>query len=269
MNLKPWAKMPTHWIQDGGLKDFRWKDDGSAGTAALMIYFALCQYASERPLRPSEIAEPKPAPPGAGAMPSLVPNRLILSASSSALKINTPTEKPDQLITDSLVARLTYDDLNALTELSRDRISAGLKNLIDKKMIWCADSSSSYGLHGFGPSKRWVKLPGRALMPLHSGRFTAFTHFSLRSKHELNALKLHLYYAHARSHELAYTEATYPTIFEKTGVPERDIARANSLLLTTGILQRTRGSPISDVKQYESNKYHLTGHESFFIQKAK
>lgn len=52
---------------------------------------------------------------------------------------------------DALVARLTYDDLSALTGgLSRDRINAGLKKLIEQKMIWRVDRSSSYGLTGFG-----------------------------------------------------------------------------------------------------------------------
>lgn len=114
-----------------------------------------------------------------------------------------------------------------------------------------------------------MKLQGRALMSAGATRFAPFTHFTLRSKYELDALKLHLYYAHTREHVSAYSQVAYPTIFSKTGVQEKDIARANSLLLSCGILQRTRGLPTEDAKQHESNKYYLTGYEGFFIQKEK
>lgn len=46
-------------LQAGVLQQFQWKEGGSADTAALMIYFVLCQLASPRPLRASEKQEPK------------------------------------------------------------------------------------------------------------------------------------------------------------------------------------------------------------------
>jgi hypothetical protein len=297
VNLKPWSKMPTSWIQDGGLKNFRWKDDGSSSTAALMIYFVLCQFAAERPLRPHETQEPElkrkgpaaplPSPmsgvsplhvegeapgtaPWAQPIPSpayvQVPAPAVVAPNPAILALGHDGEPLDPDVAEVLVARLTYDDLSVLTKLSRNRINAGLQKLIAENMIWRVDRSSSYGLLGSGRGKRWVKLPGRALMSPGSTHFAPFSHFHLRSKHELNALKLHLYYAHTRS-EGGYSEVGYEKIFDRTGVSERDIARANSFLLSCNILQRTRGLPGEDSRQHEANKYFLTGYESFFFKK--
>ncbi|MGZ4823075.1 MAG: hypothetical protein ACXVZT_00570 [Terriglobales bacterium] len=313
MRLKPWAKMPTRWIQDRQLRNFQWKVDGSAGTAALMIYFALCQFATERPLRPGEHPEPKVLPPIplpvedeiliedgppalAGAPASAAPatpeamappwaGRLVTAPSQTTpaplapyvqILIPSPppsvgtveqTVTPEEEVPDSLVARLTYDDLASLTGLSRARISAGLEKLIEQNIIWRVDGSGSYGLAGFGEGKRWAKLPGRVLQSAGGTSFTPFSHFFLRSRHELNALKLHLYYANIRGNGSAYSEVAYGKISEKTGVPERDIAKANTLLVTCGILVRTRGLPSEDPAEHEANKYYLAGYEGFFITK--
>jgi hypothetical protein len=169
---------------------------------------------------------------------------------------------------EALVVRLTYDELNVLTGLSRERISAGLKKLVEEQMIWKLDGSGSYGLTGFGPRKRWAKLPGSALTSAGGTSFIPFSHFKLRSKHELNALKLHLYYAHSRDKVSAYSEASFETIFMRLGVQERDIPIANSLLLSSGILVRTKAMETSDAKQHGANNYYLNGYTSFFIKKA-
>ncbi len=279
MKLKPWAKMPTEWIQDGRVRSFRWKEDGSAATAALMLYFAFCQFASERPLRPSEIQEPalrnksKLVDTLEEALPDLaaihvVPSTNILhmlpSAIEPELQLN-PNAAPD---IDALVARLTYDELNVLTGLSRERISAGLKKLVDEQMIWRLDGSGSYGLTGFGAGKRWAKLPGSALTSVGGTSFLPFSHFKLRSKHELNALKMHLYFAHVRDKAQAYSEVSFETIFKRLGVQERDIPIANSLLLSCGILVRTKAMETTDAKQHGANNYYLNGYTGFFIKKT-
>jgi len=313
MKLKPWQLMPTAWIQAGVLEKFQWREDGSAGTAALMIYFVLCQLASERPLRPSENHEPeeetapqpealRPAstynefskhlegvvPPWKGstqpvdgavsmsnsaASISVVPNPAILqvpggwgvTAAANAPDVKTEVIEEDNPLT--LAVRATYDDLADLTGLSRDRVHAGLKKLIAVKMIWRVDRSSTYGLSGYGSGKRWAKLPGKVLLSPAGTSFLPFSHFHLRSRTELNALKLHLYYASTRERNALYSEVAYPMIHRRTGIPERDIPPANSFLLSCGILARTRGLPSEDIKQHESNKYYLTGYEHFLAKK--
>lgn len=48
MALKPWVKLPTGWIQDGGLKDFRWgAGNGSNNAAALMTLAVIAHHADE------------------------------------------------------------------------------------------------------------------------------------------------------------------------------------------------------------------------------
>ncbi|OEZ62101.1 hypothetical protein [Duganella sp. HH105] len=298
MKLKPWAKMPTEWIKAEKLSKFNWKTDKSGGTAALMIYFTMCQFAAERPLRPTEKEEVEDVPPLPvaamqllpGTLPPwensatektahpplihVIPNRDFLRALFSPAKddhtrgdLAHNEVEAEQHVPDCLISRLTYDDIASMTGLSRDRISAGLQKLLHEKLIWRVDNSSSYGLAGFSQGKRWAKLPGKALLSGGATRFAPYAHLTLRSKHELNALKLHFYYAYARSDKNGYCEASYPTINARTGIPTADIARANSLLISCGILQRTRGLPSEDPKQHEANKYYLAGFEGFFITK--
>ena len=340
MKLKPWAMMPTAWIQEGKLHNFHWRDDGSAGTTALMIYFVLCQLAAHRPLRPSENPEPEPDKPSSASEPKTLTQTVTHAPATSPLPPPQPTsiavdpgvsqappwareailmdgaqasttsmtdwdlildpapitalnvqvtpnpaftqipvsvskttllmldkDKDDDVTDgetpDSLIARVTYDELASLLGgMSKDRISAGLQKLMQEKMIWRVDRSSSYGLAGSGPHKRWAKLPGKVLLSPGGTRFQPFTHFKLRSKDELNALKLHFYYAHTRDSALPYSMVSYPMIVKKTGVPERDIPRANSFLISCGMLQRTRGLMKEDPLEHESNKYHLTGYDS-------
>lgn len=347
MRVRPWAKIPTDWILNGEIQAFAWKDDGSAGTASLMLFYALCQFAYERPLRPGEIAPPKnvevaaeglgiacqpqsrpsvdvvpntasvqpPAtteasasqnPPwaqflapsaetasqtvgvagiGGGALPGTLhvrPNPAILAgpqlvecgASQGGTWGRTAgTVESDNfqavVVADAhhaaTVARLTYEDINALTGLSKKLISAGIKKLVERQLIWRVDGSGTYGILALTRGKHWAKVPGQALMSKGQTSFLPFNHFSHRSKHELNALKVYFYYAATRDRAKPYSEPSFEKIFVRTGVSERDIPRANSLLITSGLLASTRSAPTEDTKKYESNHYYMMGHSSLFL----
>lgn len=43
--LKPWVKLPSKWIEDGGLLDFRWGADGAANIAAIMTLIGIAHRA--------------------------------------------------------------------------------------------------------------------------------------------------------------------------------------------------------------------------------
>lgn len=45
VRLKPWVKLPTAWIEDGGLHRFRWSQGGAANIAALMTLIAIAHRA--------------------------------------------------------------------------------------------------------------------------------------------------------------------------------------------------------------------------------
>ncbi|HEX7645305.1 MAG TPA: helix-turn-helix domain-containing protein [Burkholderiaceae bacterium] len=275
MKLKPWAKMPTAWIKADKLREFRWQEDGSASTAALMLYFVFCQFAYERPLLPTEAQEPPPDPVDkakAGANTSLtfepvIPfSRAVEETVKVAVEVDSESV-PEVEVEDALVVRLTYTELASLTGLSRERIAAGLKKLVDKKIVWRLGGSGLYGLSGFKSGVRWAKLPGSALTTPGGTSFTPFTHFTLRSRQELNALKLHLYYVYARDTNSPYCVASFETISKHTGVPEREIPAANSLLLSSTILVHIKQQMSDDRKYYGPNLYYLNGYGGLFIEK--
>ena len=47
MARREWVQLPTAWINDGGLKNFGWKKNGSAKVAALMLLIVIAQRADE------------------------------------------------------------------------------------------------------------------------------------------------------------------------------------------------------------------------------
>jgi hypothetical protein len=208
MNVKPWSKMPVDWCGDDRLKSFSWRQDGSAGTAALMLYFVICQLASEANHQLRDLVTRTPADP------SLAP-------------------------AEDRVAHLTYDDFEVIAGLSRKLISNGLSVLAEKRMIERLGNTraSDYALLG-SANRQFAKLPGKALVSDGGNSFRPLTHMRLRGRFELEALKLYYYYAFIRDRNHLYSEAAFETIFEKTGVSERNIPAANALLLTTQFLAR-------------------------------
>lgn len=160
------------------------------------------------------------------------------------------------------IAQITYTKMGELASLSRKLVSSGLTKLEAVGMIERVGSKriGAYRLSGMGPGKRWAKLPGRALLSPARFRFSPFECFSLRNKHELNAMKLYLYYVSIRDRTSPYSEASFETIGEKTGVAERHIPAANSLLVASGLLARIGRNFKDDVKQFEANKYYLAGY---------
>ena len=49
MRMKQWVKLPTGWIESGGLKKLRWmKDVGSSNVAGLMVYGVIAHHADDK-----------------------------------------------------------------------------------------------------------------------------------------------------------------------------------------------------------------------------
>jgi len=270
MNIKPWSKMPVEWITDGRVQSFAWRTDGSAGTAALMLFFVFCHFVSERLSRSPLPARVEPDMSTTAANPYdayllATPNWGFVSGVLEAVG-GIETVVAESVITE-MVAHLTYDDFSALTGLSRKSIAAGLKLLETRKMIRRCGSARTgdYHLEGLELSKRWAKLPGQALLSPGRTTFTPLTRLDLRSRHELNALKLHFYYASVRDGKQAYSECTFETINAKTGVAERDIPKANSILLNVGLLSRYARYDKND-KGYSPNRYYMEGYGSLFAK---
>lgn len=170
-------------------------------------------------------------------------------------------ERPNDPIVIGSVAGTSYDALGEATGLSRSLISQGLQRLQALKLITSEGSRQKrrYGIVWNGG--RWSKLPCQAIVS--GGAIRPFKNFTLRSKHELHAMKLYLYLAAVRPRDTVYSVASYETIFERIGIPERDIRKAISLLIGCGLLASVARDHEEGERSYGPNKYFLTGYQRF------
>jgi hypothetical protein len=164
-------------------------------------------------------------------------------------------------------ADVTYDQLAEATGLSRALISAGLQRLEGLDLIAREGSHQkrTYGIK-WPEEHRFFKLPCHAIV--QGNVIRPFTHFTMRSKHELHAMKLYLYFAAIRSNHLHFSMASYETIFERTGISERDIRKAVSLLISTGLLMGINRDHNHVLTRNEPNKYYLTGYTALVQQRS-
>lgn len=178
-----WVRLPTKWINSGGLKNFRWEAKrGSDNIAALMALLAIANHVDD----------------------------------------------------DSGVARLTYNDLENCTNISRAKLSGGLRVLEGNKIIERKSSGrSTYSLVDYGRAP-WGKLPARRLY--QHGRIAAFSNFHLRKSNELNALKLFFLVVERRNNSSNLANISYEKIHEYSGIERHHIKSAISLLAANGLL---------------------------------
>jgi len=160
------------------------------------------------------------------------------------------------------ITTLTYNRLSELTGLSRDLISRGTKVLLFLKLITLerVGRNNKYTII-YEKSGGWCKLPARPLM-MKTDFIKAFSEIKLRSKSELHAIKLFLYFAAVRSNTQKYTMASFKKINIATSIPEKDITKARSLLVVWGILVQVDTEKKSNGLVNEPNKYYLAGYSN-------
>ncbi|MBR7945383.1 hypothetical protein [Burkholderia cenocepacia] len=272
MNIKPWSPMPIDWIRDGRIKQFDWKTDGSSGTAALVLFYVISHFATERGPRVREytgrlqpVVTGSPVNPYAahlGGGDAVTPVRGFVQAALGQASAELPAQ---EIAAADPVAHLTYDDFAQLAGLSRNSIAKGLALLEERAMIARPGSarSSEYALLGL-TGRQFAKLPGQALLSPAKTSFYPLTRFHLRSRHELEALKLLFYYASIRSRADFCSEAKYETIWQHTGVPERHIASANALLIEVDLLSRIERGASDEIPggRPGANRYYLRGYRN-------
>lgn len=131
--------------------------------------------------------------------------------------------------------RLTYDQLELATSLSRQKISAGLTILEDRGIIAREpEGRSTYQVTHLDPSHGWAKFPALALY--RNGSISFFDELKLRKRVELDALKLWYFVAARRDNEVNLAKATYDQITEGTGISRDRIKSAISLLAANSLL---------------------------------
>lgn len=156
-------------------------------------------------------------------------------------------------------AKITYDQLQHATGLSRSLICQGLKRLESVDLILCSGSKQKRQYVFRSPTvPPWFKLPCRAVMT--EDGVVAFKTFTMRSKHELNAMKMYLYLASIRDREMLHSEVTYEKIYERLAIPERDIRRAINVLNTSGLLARVNRVSDGENSLWGPNQYFLKGY---------
>lgn len=197
----------------------------ASNVAALMLYIALCFKMESKPL-------------------------------SADADDETDTEGTQYL----LIAKASYGELTEMTYLSRKLVSEGLRVLIEFGLIAKRGNMQSREYEIVGQFTKWFKLPCKPIVT--RGAIEPFKHFTLRTKHDLNALKLYLYLASVRVNLLNYSSAKYETICERTGIQERDIRRAIVLLTVSGLVVNVEKSGDRSAENFQGpNRYFFKGHE--------
>ncbi|MEN9417612.1 MAG: hypothetical protein RI988_1232 [Pseudomonadota bacterium] len=160
------------------------------------------------------------------------------------------------------IAQASYEVLGEATGLSRSLIRQGLERLQSLDLIQPQGSTQRRSYVLAWSDSGWFKLPCRAIV--RSGVIVPLTHFKLRSKHELHAMKLYLYLASVIGRGQTYAQASYETIYGKTGIPERDIRRAITILIGVGLLRNVEREKTGISTSFGANKYYLTGDHDLY-----
>lgn len=148
--------------------------------------------------------------------------------------------------------KITYTALSEITNLSRKKVSAGINMLCEMEVISKekVGSSNIYEIENYPAPKKggWAMLPARALYSYNYTQITAFKDFKLRSKVELNALKIYLIIAVFRDNNLNTTKIGYDKLSGYSGVRKNDIKSALSMLIASSLIK------IDSFESYETDE---------------
>lgn len=157
-------------------------------------------------------------------------------------------------------AKLSFTELTHITSLSRKLVSEGIKKLISAGLVDknSDEKTNRYVLCNLSNASGWGKLPARKLYDGKGGIIKAFKHFKLRSKSELNALKLYLLIVALRDNKSCVSRMSYETIMKYTGILRNDISTAVSFLAAVELIKCDKVSSSTN-KHSMSNTYRLVG----------
>jgi hypothetical protein len=160
-------------------------------------------------------------------------------------------------------ARLTYDDFCAHTELSRAKVSNGLRVLEHHGLIKRAGDAgqSILQLANYDPERGWAKFPAKSM---YSGqaRISAFADFRLRKVVELDALKLLFLMVARRDNRTNLANVSYPKIEEYSGILNVRIKTAISYLASQSLLH-VEHIPRLNSEYGVANAYRIPGIEPY------
>ena len=159
---------------------------------------------------------------------------------------------------------LTYTELSDISGLSRAKIAGGIKILTNLDVISQIGigRNNMYKIKNYGTRGGWAKLPTNGLYNNSYDKIHAFHKFHLRSKNELNAMKIYLLIVALRNNSSNYAKVGDERISYYTGVHRNEIKSAISLLINLGLLQVDTCD--SDINEYSTvNMYRLCYLEAY------
>jgi hypothetical protein len=153
-------------------------------------------------------------------------------------------------------ARLTWADICDYASLSRAKLSKGLDILAEQGLVHRRlDGRSQIQLANYNPERDWAKLPARGLYTKQR-TIRAFKDFTLRSRAEMNALKIYLLMASRRDRKANAANLSYDKITLYAGIHHTHIRTAVSLLAAQNLIHVS--SQPSALNEYGvSNQYRL------------
>jgi predicted transcriptional regulator len=160
------------------------------------------------------------------------------------------------------ISRLTYDHLETAANLSRAKVSEGLKVLENRELISRLTARRSmYQLCNYGPPEEggWAKFPANRMYN-RAGEIVPFQTFRLRSRAELDALKLFFLFVGRRGSDTNAANISYDKIEQYTGI-ERSRIRTGISLLIENLMIQVEQQPSSSNEHGVSHAYRIAGIE--------
>lgn len=164
--------------------------------------------------------------------------------------VHHANDKPNAINPDAGMCSMTYTQLSDVTGLSRAKVAGGLKILLKLGVISAVGTGRKnvFKITNFENRGGWGKLPAKGLYSKEFRRIDAFHTFHLRTKNELNALKVYLMVVALREDASNYAKVGYDKLSRYTGIHRNELKSAISLLINLNLLQVDSGA--SDVNQY-------------------
>jgi DNA-binding transcriptional ArsR family regulator len=121
-------------------------------------------------------------------------------------------------------ASLSYDELSALTDVSRPMLSSAIRMLEERGLVSIKHEGvgrrNRYFLAGYGPADPWAKISNQRLYGTGSVNRVALLHqLSPRRITDMNALKLYLLLCAFRDTKTNATMIAYDKIQFYSGIP--------------------------------------------------
>jgi hypothetical protein len=137
-------------------------------------------------------------------------------------------------------ALLSYDQFMELTDLSRGMVAKGVALLKASGIVTveaAPGATSRYRLAGYGAKDTYGRMPKALLYrgPSVQALKTLYE-LSLRNEADVNAMKLYLLICGTQDKDTRVSLINHHTIWLRTGIPEKKIRRALSVLYEHGLV---------------------------------